>query len=100
MRGSYEELNTPAKAGTPNPAGLVWNAWAKGHKMGLISNSDHQSTHQSYACVYAPELTAEAVMRAHVRGAWKARRVMILQEPEAEVGGRGVALGTVQGRQG
>ena len=27
----------------------------------MIASSDHRSTHQSYAAVYAPELTAEAI---------------------------------------
>ena len=60
LRGSYEEPNSPAARGD-KPEGYVWNAWKKGRKIGLIANSDHQSTHQSYACVYAPELTAEAI---------------------------------------
>jgi hypothetical protein len=65
LRGSYEEPGTPAKAGGANqPAGFVWNAWAKGRKLGVIANSDHTSTHQSYACVYAPRLTREDVHRA------------------------------------
>lgn len=64
LRGSYEEPGTPSKAnGTPNEAGFVWNAWRKGRKLGLIANSDHNSTHQSYACVYAPRLTQDAILR-------------------------------------
>ncbi|MEO7650927.1 MAG: DUF3604 domain-containing protein, partial [Bryobacteraceae bacterium] len=62
LRGSYEEPGTPIKGvGQTGAAGhrdgLVWNAWSKGLKLGVIASSDHQSTHQSYACVYAPELT-------------------------------------------
>jgi len=65
LRGSYEEPNTPIRgAGTQYPAGLVWSAWAKGLKLGVIADSDHQSTHQSYACVYAPEFTAQAIHAA------------------------------------
>ena len=66
LRGSYEEPNTPSKGvGMMRyTAGLVWNAWAKGRKLGVITSSDHSSTHQSYACVYAPELTAEAILSA------------------------------------
>lgn len=69
LRGSYEEPNSPAKAGTNQPAGFVWNAWKKGWRIGLLSNSDHESTHQSYACVWAPELTNAAIL-----GAIKQRR--------------------------
>ena len=62
LRGSYEEEGTPAKGrGANRPAGFVWNAWAKGRRMGVIANSDHTSTHQSYACVYAPRLTREDI---------------------------------------
>ncbi len=64
LRGSYEEPNSPAKAGTNRPAGFVWSAWNKGWRIGLLSNSDHESTHQSYACVWAPELTNTAVLDA------------------------------------
>ncbi len=64
LRGSYEEPGTPAKAGTNRPAGFVWNAWRKGWRLGLLANSDHESTHQSYACVWAPELTSEAILGA------------------------------------
>lgn len=44
--------------------------------------------------------TAEVVMRSHVRGAWKARRIMMLQESRAEVGGSGIATATAQDRAG
>ncbi len=64
LRGSYEEPNSPAKAGTNQPAGFVWSAWKKGWRIGLLSNSDHESTHQSYACVWAPELTNTAILDA------------------------------------
>ena len=61
MRGSYEEPNGPAKANINRPNGVAWKAWAKGARLGVIASSDHQSTHQSYACVYAEELTAKSI---------------------------------------
>ena len=64
LRGSYEEENSPGRARTTEPAGFVWSAWRKGWRIGLLSNSDHESTHQSYACVWAPELTGEAILDA------------------------------------
>lgn len=64
LRGSYEEVNSPAKAGSNRSAGYVWTAWKKGWRIGLLANSDHESTHQSYACVWAPELTNTAVLDA------------------------------------
>jgi hypothetical protein len=54
---------TPSKgsgAGSPYAQGFVWNAWGKGLRRGVIASSDHYSTRQSYACVYATDLTAEA----------------------------------------
>jgi Protein of unknown function (DUF3604) len=67
LRGSYEEPNTPSKgsgAGSQYAQGFVWNAWRKGLRLGVIASSDHYSTHQSYACVYAPALAAEAIHAA------------------------------------
>ena len=64
LRGSYEEENSPGKARSTQPAGFVWSAWKKGWRIGLLSNSDHESTHQSYACVWAPELTNKAILDA------------------------------------
>jgi hypothetical protein len=46
------------------PAGFVWNAWAKGYKLGVQASSDHISTHISYSCVLAEELTREGLMDA------------------------------------
>ena len=80
LRGSYEEPNSPAKAGTNQPEGFVWNAWRKGWRIGLLSNSDHESTHQSYACVWAPELTKEAVLDAiKARRSYAATDNIVLQ---------------------
>ena len=64
LRGSYEEENSPGKARTTASAGFVWNAWEKGWRIGLLANSDHESTHQSYACVWAPELSNTAILDA------------------------------------
>ena len=69
LRGSYEEENSPGRARASEPAGFVWNAWRKGWRIGLLANSDHESTHQSYACVWAPELSNVAIL-----GAIKSRR--------------------------
>jgi hypothetical protein len=70
LRGSYEEAKGPSPGvGRAHPDGYVWNAWAKGRRVGVIASSDHNSTHESYACVWAPELTNSAIL-----GALKARR--------------------------
>jgi len=62
-RQNYEHKNAPrgikdgeeAKAlGGFQEPGLVWNAWKKGYRLGVIASSDHFSTHISYALVYTP----------------------------------------------
>ncbi|HYM11490.1 MAG TPA: hypothetical protein VEU62_12200, partial [Bryobacterales bacterium] len=42
-------------AGGYRPAGFVWNAWAKGYKLGVQASSDHTATHTSYACLLATD---------------------------------------------
>jgi hypothetical protein len=61
LRGSYEQQNGPGKGKLDRPAGFVQNAWAKGLRLGVIASSDHDSTHQSYACVYASDFTAQSI---------------------------------------
>jgi hypothetical protein len=46
------------------PLGFAWPALAKGYKLGFIASSDHLSTHVSYACIIAEELTPENLMEA------------------------------------
>jgi hypothetical protein len=42
----------------------VWNAWAKGYKLGVQASSDHLSTHISYACTIATDFSREGLMDA------------------------------------
>lgn len=86
LRGSYEEENSPAKANTNQRAGFVWSAWNKGWRIGLLSNSDHESTHQSYACVWAPELTNVAILDAIKQRRTYAATDNIVLRFEARVG--------------
>jgi len=46
------------------PLGFVWNAWAKGYKLGLQSSSDHVSTHISYSCLISEDRSREGLMNA------------------------------------
>ena len=46
------------------PAGFVWNAWAKGYKLGVQAASDHISTHISYAATIAEDFTAGGLLDA------------------------------------
>ncbi len=49
-------------AGGYRPAGYVWNAWAKGYKLGVQASSDHLSTHISYACTLVTDFTQEGLL--------------------------------------
>jgi len=58
------EKRTELHAGGYRPLGYVWNAWAKGYKLGVQASSDHLSTHISYACTLATEFTREGLLNA------------------------------------
>ncbi len=55
------------------PAGFVWNAWAKGYRLGVQASSDHGSTHLSYSMIYVERPTREglldAIRQRHMYGA-------------------------------
>ena len=65
--------NPSSQIGGFQPAGYVWNAWAKGYKLGVQAASDHLSTHISYACTIAEEATRggmlDAMKKRHSYGA-------------------------------
>ena len=43
---------------------IVWQAWAKGYKLGVQASSDHVSTHASYVCLLAADRSREALVNA------------------------------------
>jgi hypothetical protein len=53
-----------SQPGGYQPQGFVWNAWAKGFKLGVQSSSDPSSTHVSYAVLLAEDSTREAILNA------------------------------------
>jgi hypothetical protein len=74
-RTNYEQLGAPFAAEEPKdaahmktagyqPEGMVSNAWAKGYKLGIITSSDHGSTHISYAMVYTADPSRQGVLDA------------------------------------
>jgi hypothetical protein len=72
-RHNYEHKNAPRGVrdgeesraiGGFQEAGLVWNAWKKGYKLGVIASSDHFSTHISYAMIYTPRQDRQAIFDA------------------------------------
>lgn len=70
-RTSYEYEGAP-KSATPGdgqaqrtgyrPAGFLWRAWQQDLRLGIISSSDHGSTHYSYAGVYCEEPGRDGVI--------------------------------------
>lgn len=71
LRQNYEHLGAPRSAmrgeesiGGWQPFGFVWNAFAKGYRLGFQCSSDHISTHMSYAVVFAEAPTREAILDA------------------------------------
>ncbi|MEZ5353735.1 MAG: hypothetical protein R2762_13940 [Bryobacteraceae bacterium] len=62
-RGVQDGMEKKMPGGFQEP-GLVWNAWKKGHRLGVIASSDHYSTHISYAMVYTPAMTRKAIFDA------------------------------------
>jgi hypothetical protein len=71
VSAEYEGAPKAAHTTNPNwqpggfrPAGYVWNAWAKGYKLGIQAASDHLSTHISYACTLATEFTRQGLLDA------------------------------------
>ena len=67
-RRNYEGPQTPR---APDPrqearfaAGFIWNAWAKGIKLGVQASSDHVSTHISYAAFYVDRMDRQAILDA------------------------------------
>ncbi|MBI1358077.1 MAG: hypothetical protein GC160_27400 [Acidobacteria bacterium] len=65
--GAHWAANSENPGSAPGgfrPQGYVWNAWAKGYKLGVQAASDHLSTHLSYACTIAEDFTRESMMDA------------------------------------
>lgn len=71
VSAEYEGAPKAAHRGDPTsapggfrPLGYVWNAWAKGYKLGVQASSDHLSTHLSYACTIAGDFTRQGLLDA------------------------------------
>ncbi len=74
-----------SQPGGYKPQGFVWNAWAKGFRLGVQSSSDHSSTHVSYALLLAEDNTREAVLNAiRARHAYAATDNIILDVRSGE----------------
>lgn len=61
------------------PLGFVWKALEKGYHLGFIASSDHISTHISYACLIAEDLSPAGLLEAvRARRAYAATDNIIL----------------------
>lgn len=65
VRGSYEYKGAPREAvrTTPKAGYFIHDAWARGIVIGVIASPDHGGGYGK-ACVFAPELTREAILDA------------------------------------
>ena len=68
LRSTYEYNGAPDprnqavyEKDSPN---FVWNALQRGHKLGFIASSDHNSTHISFAAVYTKAIDRQSIFDA------------------------------------
>ncbi len=64
-RTNYEYDGAPRSSTPPldeQAMGFIWNAWAKGLKIGVQASSDHVSTHGSYGMIYVDEVSTESIL--------------------------------------
>ncbi len=102
VSAEYEGAPKAAHSGNPasapggfRPAGYVWNAWAKGYKLGVQVASDHLSTHISYACTIATDFTRQGLLDAmKARHSYGATDNIIL-DYRLETGGREYLQGDI-----
>lgn len=62
----HDIANSPASEapGGFQEEGMVWNALAKGYRLGMIASSDHGSTHMSYCMVFTPKNDRQSILDA------------------------------------
>ncbi|MEK7408079.1 MAG: hypothetical protein AAB225_23655 [Acidobacteriota bacterium] len=89
------EKRTELHAGGYRPLGFVWNAWAKGYKLGVQASSDHVSTHLSYACVIAETPTREGLLDAMRKRHTYAATANILLDYRVNAAGRTYLQGDI-----
>jgi hypothetical protein len=84
-----------SQGGGFRPAGFIWNAWAKGYKLGVQASSDHLSTHISYACTIAEEFSREGLLDAMRRRHSYAATDNIILDYRIEAGPRELIQGDI-----
>lgn len=71
-RGSYEFQGCPREAEIGTEGNMMWDALAKGIRIGIIASSDHGQTHEARAGVYVP--VRDGFSRTGILGALRDRR--------------------------
>ncbi len=72
-RHNYEHFGAPRSPTQENqiggyqPKGFIWNAFAKGYKLGFQASSDHISTHMSYGVVLTDDVSRQGIIDAFKR---------------------------------
>lgn len=61
-RGNYEFADCPREARAVTPGNFLWDALAKGVRIGIIASSDHGQTHIANAGVWAEDFTRAAIL--------------------------------------
>ena len=74
IRGSYEFEGCPRSAAIFTKGNSLWDALAKGVRIGIIASSDHGQTHQARAGVYVEEKSELGFTRQGILEALRARR--------------------------
>ena len=73
FESSYEHAGAPRswdpKRSKPvhqgqRPQGFIWNAWAKGYKLGVQASSDHVGTHTAYANIITDDASRRGLLEA------------------------------------
>jgi len=73
-RGSYEFEGCPRAAALFTQGNSLWDALAKGVRIGIIASSDHGQTHQARAGVFVEETPAAGFTRQGILDGLRARR--------------------------
>ncbi|MBI5687774.1 MAG: hypothetical protein HZC54_22105 [Verrucomicrobia bacterium] len=64
VRGNYEFADCPRAARIMTPGNFMWDALAKGVRIGIIASSDHGQTHIANAGVWATDFSRKAILDA------------------------------------
>jgi hypothetical protein len=84
LRSTYEYNGAPDPADRAiyekDSKNFVWDALARGRKLGFIASSDHRSTHMSFAAVYVKGIDRESIFEGlHARRTYASTDKILLE---------------------